>query len=148
MEKLKIGIVGAGNIACNAHLPAYQKCDNTQIVAIADLNLDRAKEAAEKFGIPEYYGSVEEMLAKADIQAVDVCTWNNGHAPVAIAALNAGKHVICEKPLTVSDELAEQIAAAVKKNGVKFMLAAPGRFGEKNCYLRKQIEEGKFGQVY
>ena len=148
MEKLKIGIVGAGNIACNAHLPAYQKCDNTEIVAIADLDLERAKQAAEKFGIPEYYGSVEEMLAKADIQAVDVCTWNNGHAPVTLAALNAGKHVICEKPLTVSDELAEEIEKAVAKNGVKFMLAVPGRFGEKNQYLKKQIDEGKLGTVY
>lgn len=148
MEKLKIGVVGAGNIANNAHLPAYQKCDNAEIVAIADLNLERAKQTAEKFGIPAYYGSVEEMLEKADVQAVDVCTWNNGHAPVALAAIRAGKHVLCEKPLTVSDELAEEIRKAVGEHGVKFMLGVPGRFGAKNGYLKKQIEEGKFGTVY
>lgn len=148
MEKLKIGIVGAGNIACSSHLPAYAKCENAEVVAIADLNRERAEEAAKKFGIPEVYGSVEEMLEKADIQAVDICTWNNGHAPVAIAAAKARKHIMCEKPLTVSDECAEAVREAVEKSGVKFFLAVPGRFGVRNEYLHKQIEEGKFGEVY
>lgn len=148
MEKLKIGIVGAGNIACSAHLPAYAKCTNAQVVAIADLNKERAEEAAKKFGIPEVYGSVEEMLEKADIQAVDICTWNNGHAPVAIAAAKAGKHIMCEKPLTISDECAQAIREAVENAGVKFFLAVPGRFNSKNEYLHKQVEDGVFGDVY
>lgn len=148
MEKLRIGMVGAGNIACSAHLPAYAKCQNAKVVAIADLNRERAEEAAKKYGIPEVYGSVEEMLEKADIEAVDICTWNNGHAPVAIAAAKAGKHILCEKPLTVSDACADAVREAVEKAGVKFFLAVPGRFGVKNEYLHKQIEEGKFGEVY
>ncbi len=148
MEKVKIGMVGAGNIACNAHLPAYAKCENAQVVAIADLNRERAQAAAEKFGIPNVYGSVEEMLADADIEAVDICTWNNGHAPVAITAANAGKHILCEKPLTVSDECAAAVREAVEKAGVKFFLAVPGRFGVKNEYLHDQIASGKFGDVY
>ena len=128
MEKLKIGVVGAGNISCNAHLPAYANVHGAEIKAIADLDIDRARHAAEKFGIPKYFASVEEMLSSADIDAVDVCTWNNGHAPVAIAAADAGKHVICEKPLTVSNADALKIKAAVEKAGVRFMLAVPGRF--------------------
>ncbi|MBQ3003443.1 MAG: Gfo/Idh/MocA family oxidoreductase [Clostridia bacterium] len=148
MEKLKIGMVGAGNIATNAHLPAYAKCHNATVVAIVDLDRSRAEEAAKKFGIPEVYDTVEEMLEKADIDAVDVCTWNNGHAPCAIAAANAGKHVMCEKPLTVSDELAEAIKEAVEKAGVKFFLAVPGRFGHKNEYLQKQVADGAFGEVF
>lgn len=148
MEKLKIGMVGAGNIATNAHLPAYAKCHNATVVAIVDLDRSRAEEAAKKFGIPEVYDTVEEMLAKADIDAVDVCTWNNGHAPCAIAAANAGKHVMCEKPLTVSDELADAIKEAVEKAGVKFFLAVPGRFGHKNEYLQKQVADGAFGEVF
>ncbi|MBQ3155155.1 MAG: Gfo/Idh/MocA family oxidoreductase [Clostridia bacterium] len=148
MEKLKIGMVGAGNIATNAHLPAYAKCHNATVVAIVDLDRSRAEEAAKKFGIPEVYDTVEEMLEKADIDAVDVCTWNNGHAPCAIAAANAGKHVMCEKPLTVSDELADAIKEAVEKAGVKFFLAVPGRFGHKNEYLQKQVADGAFGEVF
>lgn len=148
MEKLKIGMVGAGNIATNAHLPAYAKCHNATVVAIVDLDRSRAEEAAKKFGIPEVYDTVEEMLEKADIDAVDVCTWNNGHAPCAIAAANAGKHVMCEKPLTVSDELANAIKEAVEKAGVKFFLAVPGRFGHKNEYLQKQVADGAFGEVF
>ena len=148
MKKLKIGIVGAGNIANNAHLPAYKKCENVVVVAIADFNIERAKETAEKYGIPEYYGSVEEMLAKSDIDAVDICTWNNGHAPVAIAAAKAGKHILCEKPLTVSGEKALEIKAAVDKADVKFMLAVPGRFRNENIYIHDLIEKGDFGTVY
>ena len=148
MEKLKIGVVGAGNISCNAHLPAYKNINNAVVTAIADLDINRAKEAAERFGIGAYYGSAEEMLAAADIDAVDVCTWNNGHAPVAVAAANAGKHVICEKPLTVSVAEGLRIKNAVEKAGVKFMLAVPGRFGRANMYLRDMMERGELGDVY
>ncbi len=148
MEKLKIGMIGAGNIASNAHLPAYAKCANATVVAITDLNRERAEETAKKYGIPEVYDTVEEMLAKADIDAVDICTWNNGHAPCAIAAAKAGKHIMCEKPLTVSDECADAIKEAVEKAGVKFFLAVPGRFGHKNEYLQNQVESGAFGEVF
>lgn len=148
MKKLKIGIVGAGNICTTSHLPAYKQVEEAEIVAIADLNLERAKTAAEKFGIPEYYGSVEEMLEKADIEAVDICTWNNGHGPVAIAAANAGKHILCEKPLTVSNEMAQKIKEAVEKNNVRFMLAVPGRFGNSNSYVRNMYDKGELGEVY
>ena len=146
---LNIGVVGAGNIFTNAHAQAYAAIPNAKVVAIADLDLERAKRAAEQFHIPAYYDSVEEMLAaEPSIEAVDICTWNNGHAPVAIAAANAGKHILCEKPLTISDEWALKIEEAVNRAGVKFMLAVPGRFGNKNVILRKEVEEGKFGEVY
>ena len=145
---VRVGVVGAGNISHNAHLPAYKSVTNAKVVAICDLDIERAKKAAEDFDIPHYYDSVTEMLANEDIDAVDICTWNNAHAPVAIEAANAGKHVICEKPLTVSVENAEKIAAAIKANGVKFMLAVPGRFGNKNQYIRKMLDSGELGEVY
>ena len=144
---VRVGVVGAGNISHNAHLPAYKSVTNAKVVAICDLDIERAKKAAEDFDIPHYYDSVTEMLANEDIDAVDICTWNSAHAPVAIEAANAGKHVICEKPLTVSVENAEKIAAAIKANGVKFMLAVPGRFGNKNQYIRKMLDSGELGEV-
>ena len=85
MKKVRIGIVGAGNIATNAHMPAYAACDKAEVVAVADLNLERAEAFAKRFGIPHAYASVEELLANEDIDAVDVCTWNNGHALGACA---------------------------------------------------------------
>lgn len=148
MKKLRIGIVGAGNIATNAHLPAYTQCDNAEIVAIADLSLDRAREAAEKYGIPAYFGSVEEMLAQVELDAVDICTWNNGHAPVCIAAAKAGKHIVCEKPMAMSLADAKAMEAAVKEAGVTFMLAVPGRFTHRNMYVRELYEAGELGDVY
>lgn len=148
MEKLRIGVVGAGNIAANAHLPAYKKCWNCVPAAICDIDFERAKRVAEEFGIPEVYASIEEMLEKADIDAVDICTWNNAHAPCLIAAAKAGKHVMCEKPLAMSLDDALEMEKAVKENNVIFFLAVPSRFGYANMYLRDMYDRGEFGDVY
>ncbi|MFA7099785.1 MAG: Gfo/Idh/MocA family oxidoreductase [Eubacteriales bacterium] len=147
-KKLRIGIAGAGNIAANAHLPAYSRTSNTSVMAIADLDVSRAKAAAEKYSIPAYYSSVEEMFEKSDIDAVDICTWNSAHAGIAVAAAKAGKHVLCEKPLTISTGEAYRIEKAVKEAGVKFMLAVPGRFAAPNMYIRGLYEKGELGEVY
>ena len=148
MEKLKIGVVGAGNIAKNGHLPAYQKCYNCVPHAICDIDFERAKRVAEQYGIPEVYPSIEEMLEKSDIQAVDICTWNNAHAPCLIKAAKAGKHVMCEKPLAMNLEDALEMEKAVKENNVIFFLAVPSRFGYENMYLRDMYDSGELGDVY
>ena len=148
MEKLKIGLVGAGNIAQNAHLPAYQRCHNAVVTAIADINLERARSVAERYGITQVFSSVGEMLVKADIDAVDICTWNNAHAPVCVAAAKAKKHVICEKPLAMNLSDALIMEKAVKEAGIIFMLAVPSRFGYVNMYLRDMVDNGEFGDVY
>jgi len=148
MNKVKIGVVGAGNIATNAHLPAYKNVTNAEVVAICDLNIELAKAAAEKFGIPKYFGSVEEMIAGADIDAVDICCWNNGHSDVAVAAANAKKNILCEKPMAKSLAEARRMEKAVKDNGVTFMLAVPGRFCAPNKYVKAAAERGELGDVY
>ncbi len=148
MEKLKIGIVGAGNIANNAHLPAYKDCKNAVPTAICDINFERAQETARKHGIGQVYASVEEMLEKADIDAVDICTWNNAHAPACIAAAKAGKHVLCEKPLALNLSQALEMKKVVEEAGVVFMLAVPSRFGYENMYVRDMYERGELGEVY
>ena len=148
MRKIKIGVVGAGNISTSAHLPAYAQYDGAEVVAIADISEERAKAAAEKFGIPKYYTSVEAMLDNEDIEAVDICVWNNGHAPVAIEAAKRGKHVMCEKPLAMNLEHALEMQKAIKESGVRFLLAVPGRFREDNMKARELYEAGEFGEVY
>ncbi len=144
---LRMGVVGAGNIYTNGHAGGYAKINNAKVVAVADINEKRARIAAEKLGVP-YFTSVEEMCAEAEIDAVDICTWNNGHAPVCIAAAKAGKHVLCEKPMARSADEAREMEKAVKEAGVRFMLAVPGRFGNANCYIRELYEKGELGDVY
>ncbi|MBE6705401.1 MAG: Gfo/Idh/MocA family oxidoreductase [Ruminococcaceae bacterium] len=149
MKKIKIGICGAGNIATSMHLPAYEKLtDLVEIVAICDITVERAKAAAEKFNIPKYFASVDEMLAGADIDAVDICTWNDGHKTCAIAAARAGKHICCEKPMAASLADAKEMYDEIKKAGVKFMLAVPNRWTRQNEVLREMVDAGEFGDVY
>ncbi len=148
MEKLRIGILGAGNIAQNAHLPVYQARSDVELVAIADLNLARAQGAAEKFGIARAYDSVDELLEKEQLDAVDICVWNRSHAPCAIKAANKGVHILCEKPMAWSVEHACQMRDAVEKSGVTFMMALPNRFKPEYRLGRKLLDEGKLGDVY
>lgn len=148
MDVLKIGVVGAGNIARYAHLPAYKQLTNCKPVAICDIDFERAKSVAAEFGIEEVYSSVEEMLEKSDIDAVDICTWNNAHKDVLVAAANKGKHVMCEKPLAMNLTDALEMEKAVKENDIVFFLAVPSRFGYANMYLRDMYDRGELGDVY
>ena len=101
MKKLRIGMVGAGNIA-NVHLNAYQTLDNVEIAAICDINAERLNETADLFNIEKRYATEAEMLANEQLDAADVCVWNCNHAKCTIDALDAGLHVLCEKPMAYS----------------------------------------------
>ncbi len=144
----KVGIVGAGNIAMSAHVPAYKKLtDRVKIVAVADINFERARSAAEKLGC-EAYASVEEMLEKADIDYVDICTWNREHASVAIAAAKAKKAILCEKPMSDSLENSLAMEKAIRENNVPFMLAVVTRYGVDAQVAEQLRASGKFGDIY
>jgi predicted dehydrogenase len=112
MKKMKVGIIGTGNLA-ELHMKAYRKNPDVEIVAVCDFNLERAKQRAEQFGAKEVYQDYKDMLSKSDIDAVSVITWNNTHAEITVNALNAGKHVLCEKPpaLNALQALAYTISA-------------------------------------
>ena len=148
MEKIKVAIVGAGNIARSAHLPAYKKFNDVEVVAIADKNLERAQETAKMFDIPAAYGSIDELLEKTECDYVDVCVWTGSHADCVIKAANAGRNVLCEKPMALNLEHALKMKEAVEKNGVLFMLAVPTRYTNETQLLHKMMEEGKFGDIY
>ncbi len=148
MEKIKLCIVGAGNIAQSAHLPVYQQRDDVEITGIADLNLERAQEAAKKFGIPKAFSSVEEMLENVECDYVDICVWNRSHASVAISAARAGKHILCEKPMALNLEHALEMKKEIEKAGVTFMLAVPTRYSGEAQLLREMVDAGKLGEIY
>ena len=149
MEKIKVAVVGTGNICRGAHMPAYEMLkDDVEVIACADIDFEKAKKFAEDFNIPAAYASVEELLANCKPDYVDVCTWPAAHGPVSIAAANAGCHVMCEKPVCHNLEDAIALQEAVEKNGVKFMLAVPLRYGDSAVKVRKMVDEGVLGDVY
>ncbi len=148
MEKLRIAIIGAGNIAQSAHLPVYVERDDVDLVAIADWNLERAQAAAKKFGVKKAYRTVEEVLANEEVDAVDICVWNRSHSEVAIAAARAGKAILCEKPLALNVEHALRMKEEVEKAGVTFMLAVPNRYRSEYRLARDMVDAGKLGEIY
>ncbi len=148
MKKVRIGLVGAGNIAHMTHLPAYARIENAELVAVCDIDAEKAKKTAEEYHIPAYYASLGEMLENADIDAVDVCVWNGAHVPVCIEAARAGKHVMCEKPPATSAESMEELKRVLDETQVTYLLAVPNRFQTMNMYVKELCDKGEFGEIY
>jgi translation elongation factor EF-Ts len=123
MKKIKVAVVGTGNICRSAHMPVYMKREDVEVIACADIDLDKAKKFAEDFKIPAAYASVEELLANCKPDYVDVCTWPAAHAPVSIAAEDCPKDVV-EKEYqmaiekTKEEQIQKAVDAALKKAGI------------------------------
>ncbi len=149
MGKVRVGLIGAGQIVETAHLPAYMKHkDEIEIEAICDINMDKAKQMADKYGIPKVYGSHTEMLEKCKLEAVSVCVTNRFHAAATIDALNAGCHVLCEKPPAMSYEEALAMYEASKRNNRILSFNFHFRHSREVKELRELIAEGTFGNIY
>ena len=114
VEKLRVGVIGTGSLA-EYHLNSYKNNPAVEITALCDINKERARKKADIFGAKEIYDDYEEMFKSKNIDAVSVITWNNTHAPITIAALEAGKHVLCEKPPALNAEEASRIKQAAEK---------------------------------
>lgn len=148
MRKLKVAIVGVGNIS-GAHLRAYQKNENVEICAFCDINEDRLHYMGEKYGVTNLFTDEREMLdTLSEIEAVDVCTWNAAHAPCSIMALEAGKHVFCEKPMAMNVAEAERMKAAAEKAGKLLMIGFVRRFGKDCDIVADLIQNGTLGEIY
>ena len=150
MEKLKIGIVGNGGIS-QFHAESYKAAaDRAEIYALCDINYDRALAMAGRLGIPKerVFNDVHEMVKLPELDAVDVCTWNNGHAECSIAALNAGKHVLCEKPMAMNAKQAKAMKEAADKNGKHLQIGFVRRFGNDIEVLKNLYNDNFFGDIY
>ena len=140
MEKVKIALIGAGGIG-NVHLESYQHVPQAEIYAICDINEERLNKTADKFGITRRYTDVDTMLAELpELDAADVCVWNNNHAPCAIKALNAGLHVLCEKPMAYNAQQAEEMKAAAEKNGKLLMIGFVLRFSDEGRIAKDFVD--------
>ncbi|MBT2690672.1 Gfo/Idh/MocA family oxidoreductase [Bacillus sp. ISL-47] len=147
MEKIRIGIIGCGSIAKHRHMPEYHANSGTVIAAVCDIAEERAQGFAELYQA-KGYTDYEELLADADVDAVSVCTPNYLHAPISVAALNAGKHVLCEKPMATSKEEALEMIEAAHKNEKKLMIAHNQRFVLSHKKAKELIERGEAGKIF
>lgn len=150
-NKLQVGIIGCGGIANQKHFPALtSQSDKCELVAFCDLIEERAVSAAQKYGIAEakVYTDYKELLKDENIDVVHVLTPNVAHAPITVAAFEAGKHVMCEKPMAHNTEAARQMMDAWKKSGKKFTIGYQNRFRTDVQALKKACEAGKLGEIY
>ncbi|MDK8643931.1 Gfo/Idh/MocA family protein, partial [Niallia taxi] len=133
MSKLRIGIIGCGGIANNKHFPALSHFkEECEIVGFCDVIEERALKAAKEFGSADAkaYTDYTELLKDHSIDIVHVCTPNVSHSPITVAAFEAGKHVLCEKPMAHNTEAAQKMMEAWRKSGKKFTVAYQNRFRE------------------
>lgn len=147
-RKVRVGVLGAGAWAKFAHLPGYKRDSRCELVAIADPILERAQEFAREFGIPHAYGSHEELIAHEDIDLVDVCTPSATHFELSWAALQAGKHVLCEKPVAYDYADTRRAAALAREKGVKTKLGFTFRYSPAMRYMKALIDQGFVGTPY
>jgi UDP-N-acetylglucosamine 3-dehydrogenase len=147
MTKIKVGVIGCGSIAKHRHLPEYSRNSEVEIVAVCDVNQERVNEFAQLYNAKAYL-NYEDLLANEEIEAISVCTPNFLHAPMTIAALKAGKHVLCEKPMATSREEAESMIEAAKAANRKLMIAHNQRFVTSHQKARQLIESGEIGKIY
>jgi predicted dehydrogenase len=145
---LRIGVLGSGAWAEHAHLPGFKRDDRCTIAAIADPDMAKARSIAEKFGIPSVYASNDELLARDDIDVIDVCTPSLTHFPLAWAALEAGKHVLCEKPVAEDYRDTRRAAALARAKGLKTKVGFTFRYSPAMRYMKTLIDDGFVGTPF
>jgi len=146
MDKVRVGIIGIG--IGRAHLQAYKKNPKAEVIALCDLREAETKKLAEEYEVPYVFSDYKKMLAMKEIDAVSVCTPNYLHMPMTVAALEAGKHVLCEKPPARNVDEVKKMQEVVKKTGKKYMTALVQRFSGEGSYIKQLAEEGFFGEIY
>lgn len=146
MSKIKVAVIGCGAIAIRRHIPEYADHANVELVAFCDTVLERAEECAAQYG-GKAYADYKELLAKEKPDAVSVCLPNQLHAPVSIAAAEAGAHVLCEKPMATSAEEAEAMIQAAEKNGVFLMIGHNQRLMPPHVKAKQILKQGYLGKV-
>jgi len=143
---IKVGIIGCGKIAQVRHIPEYAMNPDAEVYGFYDINVQRAQElAAEHNG--KAYATYEEMLQDPAIEAVSVCAANHVHAEISIAALKAGKHVLCEKPMAVTLAECEAMVAAAKESGKYLMIGQNQRLAKAHMKAKELVQSGAIGDV-
>ncbi len=146
-RKLRVGIIGTGGIS-GLHFQGWQKLKDCEIVGVFDVDQDAAKRRAEEFSVPCVEPTAARLLAHKDIDVIDVCTPNRFHRKYTVAALKAGKHVLCEKPLALTPREVDVMIAAAKAAKRKLMCAQHQRFSADSLALKRYLAGGRLGEIY
>lgn len=149
-KKVLVGIIGCGGIANGKHMPALAGNEKVEIVAFCDIVEERAVKAAKEYGSEnaKVYTDYRELLKDKKIDAVHVCTPNRSHSPITVDALEAGKHVMCEKPMAKTYEDAKKMLDAAKRTGKKLTIGYQNRFNAESQYLKSCCENEELGEIY
>ena len=146
-NKVKWGVIGCGGIAARRTIPEFKRMvSNAEIVSVMDVNAVRAKEVAGQFGVPHHCATEKELLAR-DVDAVYIATPQNVHCAQTVQAAEAGKHVLCEKPIAITVDEVDRMEAACAKAGVRFMLAWCMRQNVYNRKMRELVQSGALGKM-
>ena len=149
---LKVGLIGAGGIAAGAHIPGYQRTEGVELYAACDVIKERAEQMAAQYGIPHVFTEFERMLELPELDVVSVCTPPFAHKDAAIAALEAGKHVLCEKPMALDGTEAQAMVDAWRRSrprfNNKFTVGFQSRWERHAQVLKRFVDAGELGDVY
>lgn len=150
MKKIKAGLIGCGFIGNGKHLPSLARMEGVETVAFCDTVLERAQASAKKFGGPDALVCTDyrDVLKRADIDVVHVCTPNSSHAEISIAAMQAGKHVMCEKPMAKTAAEAKAMLEASRATGRLLTIGYQNRFREDTLFLKSLCANGELGEIY
>ncbi|QDA75533.1 Gfo/Idh/MocA family protein [Listeria seeligeri] len=147
---LKVGIIGCGGIANGKHMPSLLNAEKAEMVAFCDIVLEKAESAAKEFGTgnASVYTNYKDLLQDKSIDVIHVCTPNISHAEISIAAMEAGKHVMCEKPMAKTTDEAKSMIAAAERTGKKLTIGYQNRFRKDSDYLHQICENNELGDIY
>ncbi len=150
MKKLGFGIVGCGWIGTLKHIPIYSKMEETEVVALCDIDRPKAEEAARRAGLTDatLYADYRELVQDPRVDVVIIATPNAMHADMAVAAFEAGKHVLCEKPMATRAADARRMIDASKKAGKKLTVGFQWRWRPEAMYIKTLCERGELGDIY
>jgi len=146
-EPLKVACIGVGGIV-NTHMPGWQASPHTEVVAAADISAESLHRFAERWQVDRLTEDIDGLITDPAIDIVDICTPNRYHAPLAIRALEAGKHVLCEKPLAPTPAEIDEMIAARDRSGKLLMTAQHMRYGDNERALKREVETGALGEIY
>jgi predicted dehydrogenase len=148
-KKLRYGLIGCGGCGVNKHLKSYASyTDDVELYGVYDFEPAKAQKAAAELHVPHVFDSVEAMLADPKLDVVSVVTPNALHAPYAIAALQAGKHVHVDKPIALNAQQAQAIVDARNASGKLCMVGLNNRFTEVNQFIKSYVDAGNLGEIY
>lgn len=148
MKKIRVGIIGCGKIAQIRHIPEFQLQEHVQVIAICDMNIERAQHVAQQYQIPNVFKDFRELIDQTEIDAVSICTPNTTHADIAVYALKKGKHVLVEKPMATSYLDGLRMVEAAEENKVVLMVGHNQRFHPLHKRVKEWISSHRIGIIH